>query len=183
VTAEAAALVDEVGLEALTLAALAARLGVAVPSLYKHVPSIRVLHSRLAVVATRELGAALAGAAAGRSGVDALRAVAGAYRDYARSRPRLYPATQRPPIPEEPEHVEVAERVVGSIFAILLGYGLEGQDAVDAARTVRSALHGFVDIERTGGFGLPRSVDASFDRLVTALDAGLRAWPAEPAQG
>jgi AcrR family transcriptional regulator len=177
VTTEAAALADEVGLDDLTFAALAARLGVAVPSLYKHVPSIGALHRRLSVVATRELGDALADAAAGRAGSDALRAVAWAYRAYALSRPRLYPATQRVPLPEELEHAQVAERVVGSIFAILRGYGIDGDDAVDAARTVRSALHGFVDIERSGGFGLPRSVDASFERLVTVVDAGLRAWP------
>jgi AcrR family transcriptional regulator len=181
VTTEAAFLADEVGLDALTFAALAARLGVAVPSLYKHVASIGALHRRLSVVATRELGEALADAAAGRAGPDALRAVAHAYRAYAHSHPRLYPATQRAPLPEEPEHVQVAERVVGSILAILRGYGIDGEDAVDAARTVRSALHGFVDIERSGGFGLPRSVDASFERLVTAVDAGLRAWPTSAA--
>ena len=177
VTTEGAILAEEVGLDDLTFAALAARLGVAVPSLYKHVQSIGALHRRLSVVATRELGDALAKAAAGRAGPDALRAVADAYRAYALSRPRLYPATQRVPLPEEPEHVQVAERVVGAILAILHGYGIEGEDAVDAARTVRSALHGFVDIERSGGFGLPRSLDASFERLVTTLDAGLRAWP------
>lgn len=181
VTAEAAALVDEVGLEHLTFAALAARLGVAVPSLYKHVPSIAALHRRLSVVATRELGDALSAATAGRAGSDALRAVAAAYRAYALLRPRLYPATQRVPLPEEPEHVQVAERVVGSILAILRGYGIAGDDALDATRAVRSALHGFVDIERSGGFGLPRSVDGSFERLVTALDAALRAWPSAPA--
>ncbi len=185
VTTEAAALADEVGLDALTFAALAARLGVAVPSLYKHVPSIGALHRRLSVLATRELGDALADAAAGRSGRDALRAVGDAYRGYARAHSRLYPATQRVPLPDEPEHVQVGERVVGSIFAILRGYGIHGEDAVDAARTVRSALHGFVDIERSGGFGLPRSLDASFTRLIAALDAGLRAWPSgapgEPA--
>ncbi len=180
VTAEAAALADEVGLDDLTFAALAARLGVAVPSLYKHVPSIAALHRRLSVVATRELGEALADAAVGRAGPDALRAVADAYRAYAHARPRLYPATQRPP--EEPEHVQVADRVVGSIFAILRGYGIEGEDAVDATRMIRSALHGFVDIERAGGFRLARSADASFARLVTALDAGLRAWPADSAK-
>ena len=183
VTAEAAALADEVGLDDLTFAALAARLRVAVPSLYKHVPSIAALHRRLSVVATRELGDVLGDAAAGRAGLDALRAVAEAYRAYAVARPRLYPATQRAPLPDEPEHVQVAERVVGSIFAILRGYGIEGEDAIDATRMVRSALHGFVDIERSGGFGLSRSTDASFDRLVTALDAGLRAWPVASAKG
>jgi hypothetical protein len=37
-------------------------------------------------------------------------------------------------------------------------------------------LHGFVTLEAAGGFGLPRDVDRSFDRLVDALDAALTAW-------
>jgi AcrR family transcriptional regulator len=36
VVAEAAVVADEVGLESLTLAAVAKRVGVAIPSLYKH---------------------------------------------------------------------------------------------------------------------------------------------------
>ena len=33
-------------------------------------------------------------------------------------------------------------------------------------RGLRSALHGFVDLEITGGFGLPEDVEASFALLV-----------------
>ncbi|WP_150307514.1 TetR/AcrR family transcriptional regulator [Planctomonas psychrotolerans] len=176
VTREAAALVDEVGLESLTFAALASRVGVAVPSLYKHVPSIAALHRRLSALATEELGNALAAATEGRAGEDALRSVAAAYRSYALERPRLYPATQRVPLPDDAPHVAHADRVVGSVFAILRGYGIDGDDAVDAARVVRSSLHGFVDIERSGGFGLPRDIDASFARLVDSLHAALDGW-------
>ncbi|MEV1143797.1 TetR family transcriptional regulator, partial [Micromonospora sp. NPDC049799] len=42
----AADLADEVGLDRLTLAAVAARLGVALPSLYKHVRGADALHHR-----------------------------------------------------------------------------------------------------------------------------------------
>jgi hypothetical protein len=38
-------------------------------------------------------------------------------------------------------------------------------------------MHGFVALEAGGGFGLPQSVDASYHRLVDALDTALRAWP------
>ncbi len=44
---------------------------------------------------------------------------------------------------------------------------------VHAIRTVRSALHGFVDIERLGGFKIDVSLDDSFDCLVRGLAAGL----------
>jgi Tetracyclin repressor-like, C-terminal domain len=39
-------------------------------------------------------------------------------------------------------------------------------------------MHGFVALEAAGGFGLPQSVDASYRRLVDALDAALTSWPA-----
>ena len=42
-------------------------------------------------------------------------------------------------------------------------------------RAIRSALHGFVSLEREGGFGMPVAVDASYDKLVGMLDAGLGA--------
>ena len=66
-------------------------------------------------------------------------------------------------------------------FAVLRGYGLEGDDLIDATRAVRSAVHGFVTLEIAGGFGLPQDVDRSFDRLVEMVDKGLLNRIAAPA--
>jgi AcrR family transcriptional regulator len=177
VVREAARLADEVGFDRLTLAALAGRLGVALPSLYKHVKGADALTQKLAALATAEIATELTAAAAGRAGVDALRAVAAAYRGYARRHPGRYPATQRVPDPTDPDHVAAGEGAVGAIYAILLGYGLSGDAAVDATRMLRSALHGFITLETAGGFGLPRDVDRSFDQLVAALDVAFCSWP------
>ncbi|MFC3501548.1 WHG domain-containing protein [Micromonospora krabiensis] len=177
VVREAARLADEVGYPQLTLAALAARLGVALPSLYKHVRGADALAQKLSALVTAELATELTTAAAGRAGVDALRAIAAAYRSYARRHPGRYPATQRVPDPTDPEHVAAGERAVGAIYAVLRGYGITGDDAVDATRALRSALHGFVALEAAGGFGLPREVDRSYDQLVDALDIAFAAWP------
>src|ERR1700712_2520856 len=68
VAEEAAVLADQVGLGKLTLAALAGRLGVRQPSLYKHIDSLAGLHRDIAVHAKRELGEVLARASVGRSG-------------------------------------------------------------------------------------------------------------------
>ncbi len=169
-------LADEVGYEKLTLAALAARLGVALPSLYKHVRGVDALHQQLAVLATAEIADVLTTAAAGRAGGDALRAVAAAYRAYARQHPGRYPAAQRAPDPADAEHLAAGERAVGAIRAILLGYGLDGDDAIDAIRMFRAAVHGFVALEAAGGFGLPRDTDRSFDQLIAGLDRAYRSW-------
>jgi hypothetical protein len=52
--------------------------------------------------------------------------------------------------------------------------GLQGEDAVHAARAFRSLVHGFATLEVAGGFGLPQDCDESFRRLVDALLAGLK---------
>jgi hypothetical protein len=57
--------------------------------------------------------------------------------------------------------------------AVLAGYGLEGDDAIHAARAVRAALHGFAMLESGGGFGIKLDLDESFARLVDLLDGGL----------
>jgi AcrR family transcriptional regulator len=181
VVAEAARIADEVGLSKLTLAMVAKRFGVALPSLYKHVSGLDSLLQKVSAAATAELADAVVAVAAGRARGDALRAVAAAYRDYGHRHPGRYPATQRVPDPADPGHVAAGEKAVGAFYAILRGYGVEGDDLVDATRAVRSALHGFVVLENGGGFGLPRDVDRSFDRLVTLLDQGLQNLVADAA--
>jgi hypothetical protein len=68
-----------------------------------------------------------------------------------------------------------AERVVEVVVAVLRGYGLAGEDAVHAARVIRSAPHGFVTLERGAGFAYPLGLDESYARLVAVLDRGLPA--------
>lgn len=175
VVAEAAALADERGAAALSLAAVAERLGVRVPSLYKHVGGLDDLHRRLALAGLRDLTGALREATVGRSSGEALRACAAAWRAYARTHPGRYAAVQRAPDPADTELHEAADRLARLVFAVLRGYGLGEDDTVHATRAVRSALHGFVSLEAAGGFGLPQDVDASYDRLVDLLDAGIAA--------
>jgi AcrR family transcriptional regulator len=174
VVAGAAAIADEVGLDRLTLAMVAKRFGVALPSLYKHVSGLDALLQKVSALAVAELAEELVAAAAGLAGADALRAMASAQRAYAKRHPGRYPAAQRVPDPADPAHVSAGEKAVGVSFAVLRGYGLDGDDLVDATRAVRSAVHGFVMLEIAGGFGLPQDVDRSFDRLVGVLDSGLR---------
>jgi hypothetical protein len=59
------------------------------------------------------------------------------------------------------------------VLAVLRGYELAGDDAIHAARIVRAALHGFVELELAGGFRIPLDLDKTFERLVTVLDHGL----------
>ncbi|MDO8213847.1 TetR-like C-terminal domain-containing protein [Conexibacter sp. CPCC 206217] len=169
----AAALADADGLDALTLARLAAALGVRTPSLYSHVGGLDDLRRRLGARGAAELAEVVGGAAVGKARGDALRAAADAYRAYALAHPGTYLALQQPPDPDDPDAVAAGSAAVGVFAALLSGYGLEGSDAIHAIRGVRSALHGFVAIETSGGFGMAEEVDESFARLVALLDRGL----------
>lgn len=177
VVAEAARLADEVGHDRLTLSAVAARFGVAVPSLYKHVAGLDDLQRQLAIRGVRGLGAALGEAVDTAPAGGTFAALAHAYRRYARTSAGCYGAALRAPDPDDAEHLAETGAVLHTLLDVLAAYGLTGDDAIDAARTVRSALHGFVSLEANGGFGLPRDVDRSFDRLVDGLAATLSGWP------
>jgi AcrR family transcriptional regulator len=173
VVASAARLADAEGLEALTLARLAAAAGVRTPSLYNHVAGLDDVRRRVALVALGELAGALREAAVGRAGDDALTAIAHAYRDYARRHPGRYAATQHAAAAGDAELAAAGGAALDVVLAILRGRGLEGDDALHAARAVRSALHGFVTLEAGGGFGIPLDLDESFERMVAALARGL----------
>lgn len=176
VVREAADVVDATGWDQLSLAAVAARFGVRLPSLYKHISGLDGLRRDVAVQATRELGEALSAAAVGRAGGDALRAVADAYRGFGRAHPGRYAATVRAPAPDDDEHRAVTDSVLRVVLAVLAGYGLSGDDAIDATRALRAGLHGFVSLEAGGGFGMPQDVDRSFRRMVDGLDATMTVW-------
>lgn len=173
---EAERIADEVGLSRLTLAALAERLGVRQPSLYKHIDGMDALQRSIAVRAKRELADTLGRAAVGRSRGDAIVALSFAYRRWALEHPGRYAATQRPAASGDADAEEADRAVVQVALDVLAGYGLSGDDAIDAARALRAALHGFVTLEAGGGFGLPVDVDRSFDRLVRGLESALAGW-------
>lgn len=177
---EAAAVADEVGLDRLTLAAVADRFGVALPSLYKHIDGLPGLQLDLAVLGMGHLADVLTTAAIGRSGRDALAAVALAYRSFASERPGLYAATLRAPHPDDAELIAASQRVLDVLFALMTSYRINGSDAVHAIRFCRSALHGFAAQEASGAFGMAESIDESFGLLLGALHISLTHWQELP---
>lgn len=165
----AAEIADREGLDAVTLSSVAAKLGVKPPSLYTHVDGLPDLRKRLAALGAAELAEALTPAVAGRARGDALRAAGRAYREWAIAHPGRHAAIQFVLIPEDP----AAQRAVGLMYSVMAGYGLEGDSAVHAVRTMRAAIFGFVTLESGGGFGIPLAADESFEWMLDLLDRGL----------
>ncbi|MFF2270532.1 TetR-like C-terminal domain-containing protein [Cellulosimicrobium cellulans] len=166
------------GFADLTLAKVAAQAGVATPSLYKHVGSLAALRREVAVVSVEDYTRALTDATVGLAGPDALAALAHATRRYARAHPGRYAAVQVAPDPDDPADAALtaaASRSVQVVGAVLRGFALPEDRTIDAIRSVRASLHGFVALELGGGFRLPDDLDHSFEVHVSAVLAGLAA--------
>lgn len=177
-TRAGAELADEVGFEQVTASELARRFDVKVASLYSHIKNTQDLKTEIALLALEELADRVAAALAGRAGKDALAAFADAYRDYARRHPGRY-AAARFPLDQETAAASAGVRHAQMTRAILRGYDLSGDDQTHAVRLLGSVFHGYVSLEMSGGFShsAPDSQE-TWTRIVDALDALLRNWPA-----
>ena len=170
----AAALADSEGLDAVTLTRVALLLGVRQPALYRHIDSYDALIRALGLRGREILASRLGEAAVGLAGDDAVRAMGRAWRAMVGDHPGLYAATDRYPCAGDAELEEAVERVVSVLGQALAAYGLADVDRVHAARSMRSALHGFAHLESGDGHPHPVDLDESFDRLVDLLCAGIR---------
>ena len=169
----ALALVDEKGLEALSLAAVADRAGVAAPSLYKHVGSLGALRDLMGVKVIRQATAQFAGAVMGRSRDEAVEALMRAYRSFVVDNPGRYALTPTDPL-RRPVMAEAGKELLDVFFAVLRGYGLNEAAATHAIRRMRASIHGFADLEVHGGFGQPEDIETSYDQLIDMMLRSLR---------
>lgn len=175
VRAAAVEIADRGGYDGLTVAAVARELGIRSPSLYAHVDGVSGLRRLVAAEGAHRIADALAEAARGISGEQALRAFAHAYRAFAHRHPGLYDAVQAdaPSPSEDPSLAAALAEPIHLVAAALSDLDLPPERHVHLIRGIRSALHGFVDLERQGGFGLPEDIDTSFAVLTDLLVAGL----------
>lgn len=175
VLAAAAEIADAQGVEALSLAILAQKLGIRSPSLYNHVNGLPGLRQQLVLYGFTLLKEALQRAAIGKAKDDAVRALAEAYLGFVRSHPGVYEATCRYPDMTDPEVQRAAGEVVEVVVQVLQAYGLKDDAAIHTVRGFRSLVHGFASIEQQGGFGIPLDLNVSFRLLVDTFLAGIHA--------
>ncbi|MER5405840.1 TetR-like C-terminal domain-containing protein [Streptomyces sp. NPDC002769] len=111
----------------------AERVGVRTPSLYKHVDSLDALQWGV-----------------GRSGPDAVRAIAEAYQ-------------------------AVTYEAVQILLDAVAGFGLTDERAIDAVRALRTVIHGFVGLVSNDAFQIERDPADSYRFVVDTLINGMRA--------
>ncbi|WP_150271696.1 TetR/AcrR family transcriptional regulator [Paenibacillus tepidiphilus] len=170
----AAELADSGGFEQVTLASLAARLGVRSPSLYNHISGLDGLRTLVAEYGLEELYLAMSAGLAGKKGDAAVLAMGEAYVAFAGRRPGLYAMTLRAPQQSDTALQEAGNRILQLIIGVLAEYRLGTEGELHAVRGLRSILHGFAALHSIGGFGMPLDTAVSFQRLINTFLAGIR---------
>jgi AcrR family transcriptional regulator len=164
-------IVESDGLEALTMQRVASAVGVRAPSLYKRVGSRSELVRLVADQVALELAGSLDDAVGSGRPEDDLRAVAAAFRAFARRNPATYTMLFDP----RPGGLSPEVRGRSSEAVLQVACALAGEDdALPAARTVVAWAQGFVAMELAGAFQLGGDVDAAFEYGVAALTRALR---------
>jgi hypothetical protein len=64
--------------------------------------------------------------------------------------------------------------VLGSVAAVLRGYGIREEEMDHAIRTLRCLIHGFAAWQAARAFQWTGDPEDSFDWLIQFIDAGLR---------
>ena len=171
-------IVEAGGLDALTMMAVAARVGIQAPSLYKWLPSRAALIGAVTASAFDDLARDLAprqdpSPSEAPDAATELRSMAERYRAFAVAHPGAYellflnlPADSRPPA----EHIARAAAPLLALMRRLVG----PDRALDAARLVTAFAHGFVSMELTGAFRLGGDVEAAYRYGIDVLIEALR---------
>ncbi|WP_432828714.1 TetR/AcrR family transcriptional regulator [Dactylosporangium sp. CA-092794] len=176
VVAAGAELADEAGIGSVSLAALAERLGVKAPALYKHVDGIGDLRHRIATLAMTELGDAVRDALQGKSGADAIGALFTTLQSYIAEHPGRYRATTGAQFQGDDDPLLVAgTRVIKSIRAALSGYGIRPDELDHAIRMLRCIIHGYALLQAANGFQWGNDPDESVAWMIRFVNAGLTA--------
>jgi AcrR family transcriptional regulator len=162
----AVAILEEQGtVDAVSLAAVAERLGVRTQSLYSHVDGLDGLRRELALRAVDALGAELADAAMGRAGAEAVEAIIRAYLRFAEVHPGLFAATLRAPGDDE-ELARAVTTVSTPLNRVFRSYGLDDERLVHWYRLVWATICGFATLRRDGLFTRPGEPDDTITHLV-----------------
>lgn len=172
ILAAARVILETDGLDALTMQAVASRVGVRAPSLYKHVTDRATLIRAVADAVVGDLEDALAIRRPSPDPAEDLRAVARRYRSFVRANPAGYGllfADLPPGAAPDPGRLAVLARPILEAVARMV----DEEEVLPAARTFVAWAHGFTSMERAGAFRLGGDVDAAYAAGIEVILSGI----------
>jgi AcrR family transcriptional regulator len=154
-------LLEKHGVDALTMQAVAERVGVRGPSLYKHFLDREALLREVEKTVVADLGNLLTLASTSRNDRDALWEIASAYRRFASECPGAYSLLFA--LHSDDEAIKAARRqALAPALKRLVGWLGDPDLAFVRARVLYAFLHGFASIEAKSAFKLGGNIDDAF---------------------
>jgi AcrR family transcriptional regulator len=170
-------LLEERGLDALTMHGVAQAVGVRAPSLYKRIHGRADLFRLILNDVADELTTALDAAANSGDPVADLREMTATYRRFAQSNPVTYTLMHAPlTVPGAMARSERSSATFLRVVAELAG----PPHTLPAARTIVAWAHGFITMEIAGAFRLGGDVEQAWDFGLDRILAAVRCSSGAP---
>ena len=170
----AAQLVNEVGLENITLKMLADDLGVKSPSLYNHIGGLEDLKMQLMIYGWKEMEQRIIQSVIGSSGYDAIKAGCHAFYEYATENPGLFNAMLWYNKFQNTETMEATSGLFSVLFKVTSSLNISEENCNHIIRTLRGFLEGFSLLVNNEAFGNPVSIAESFELSLNVLIEGIK---------
>ncbi|TDE45720.1 TetR/AcrR family transcriptional regulator [Nonomuraea mesophila] len=165
-------ILESQGLAQLTMQAVAGRVGVRAPSLYKRVRNRDALVRLVSEATLLDLEKHLNAVPATREPQENLAALLRALRAFAHARPAAYHLIfTNVPAPAKPD-LDLLTRAATPLLRIAADLTGPGQ-TLEAARTITAWAHGFISMELADAFNLGGDVDRAYEYGLTHLTTAI----------
>jgi AcrR family transcriptional regulator len=168
----ARALIETKGHGNLSMADVAAAVGVRAPSLYGRFADRSALLAAVELEVLHELALVIGAAMRNRDPIKALTAQARAYRKFAKANPGTYTLIYSPDAAQTEAGTLARSAAIAQIMPALSALVGEANRLL-AARALTPFMHGFVSLEITGAFRLGPGLDEAYENGVATILAGL----------
>ena len=174
VISRAAQLANDIGLDNITLKALANDLNIQPPSLYYHIGGLDDLKKELMIYGWLQMEDQILEAVAGISGYDAIEVICREFVKYATENPGVFNAMLWYNKFENDKTNNATKKLFSVVFKVFSSLNISQEDSDHLMRTFRSFLEGFALLVNHNAFGNPISINDSFDLSLKVLMAGMK---------
>ena len=171
----AAQLANNVGLDNITLKALANDLNIQPPSLYNHISGLDDLKKELMLYGWLQMEDQILEAVAGISGYNAIEVMCRTVFEYATTNPGVFNAMVWYNKFENDETNNATKKLFPVVLKVFSSLNISQEDSDHLVRTFRSFLEGFALLVNHNAFGNPISINDSFELSLKVLMAGMKA--------
>ncbi|MDO5575296.1 MAG: TetR/AcrR family transcriptional regulator [bacterium] len=170
----ASALIDQKGLNQISLKDVAEALGIRTPSLYNHINSLDEMLQEVAHAGMAEMNDLMTKSSIGKISDEAIKAVSAAYLKYMIEHPGIYETIQWASWHQTEETTALLNQFEALLMALIRSCGYD--EAADASilRLLTGLLHGYTTIQLRYAFDEPERVTKELTDAVDTVLTGVR---------